>query len=101
MTTLIKDINDSLKEKDPVTEAIKQVSEAGMDPTYLHDEQVDMLIDYMREMIRDRQKRGNDMAVGDAAFMALEDVAGFETAPKRVIQKTAERLIAAYQKKFG
>jgi ferritin len=97
---LIKDINNSLKEKDPVTEAIKQVSE-NMDPTHLDDEQVEMLADYMKEMIEDAKVRGSLMDVQDAAGMALEDVAGFETAPKRVLQATVARLMRAYIKKFG
>lgn len=96
---LIKELNDSLNPIDPVLEAIKSLDSDWA--TQLDDDQVEMLADYMHEMIRDRQKRGNEMAAGDAAFMALEDVAGFETASQKVIQKTVERLIASYSKKFG
>jgi archaellum component FlaC len=101
MTNLIKDINDSLKAKDPVAEAIKLVSENMGDPTHLDDEQVDSLADYMKEMIDDAKVRGSLMDVQDAAGMALEDVAGFEAAPKRVMQATVARLMRAYIKKFG
>lgn len=100
MTSLIKDINDSLKAKDPVTEALKQVAE-NMEPTHLEDEQVEMLADYMKEMIDDAKVRGSLMDLQDAAGMALEDVAGFEEAPNKVIQATVARLMKAYIKKFG
>lgn len=95
---LIKELNDATKPTDPVMEAIKNVDHWA---TQVDDQQMEMLVDYMHEMIRDRQLRGNEMAVGDAASMALEDVAGFETAPQRVVQQTVERLIAMYNKKFG
>lgn len=94
--SLIKDINDSLKPKDPVLEAMQQV-----DATHLEDEQIDSLADYMKEMIDDAKVRGGLMDVQDAASMALEDVAGFETASNRVMQATVARLMKAYIKKFG
>lgn len=96
MTNLIKALNDSLKEKDPVLEAIKEV-----DQTHLEDEQVEMLADYMREMIHDAKVRGSLIDLQDAAGMALEDVAGFETAPKKVLQATVARLMKAYIAKYG
>lgn len=100
MSTLIKQMNDSLKPKDPVQEAIKQVSE-GMDTTSLDDEQIEMLADYMKEMIDDAQIRGGLIDVQHAAYMALEDVAGFETASKKILQTTVARLMRAYVKKYG
>ena len=93
---LIKNINDSLKPKDPVVEAMKSL----VNDTTLDDEQIESLADYMHEMIRDREQRGGTMQVADAAFMALEDVAGFEVAPKKEVQKTVERMITAYKMKF-
>lgn len=99
---LIKELNDSLKPKDPVAEALKSLGEMGMPmPTELEDDQVEMLADYMKEMIEAARKRGTDMSVEDAAGMALEDVAGFETAPKRVLSATIQRLAQAYTQKFG
>lgn len=98
---LIKEIADSLKAKDPVAEAIKQVTENMGDPTHLDDEQIEMLADYMKEMIDDAKVRGNLVDLQDAATMALEDVAGFEGAAKRVIEATVARLMRAYIQKFG
>jgi hypothetical protein len=97
---LIKELNDNLKAKDPVTEAIKSLSEND-DMTSLHDDQVEMLADYMHEMMEDAKVRGNLMDVQDAAGMALEDVAGFETATKKAHQAMVARLMRAYIKKYG
>lgn len=99
--SLIKNINDSLKAKDPVAEAIKLVSEGVNDPTYLHDDQVEQLADYMKEMMDDAKVRSTLLDVQDAAGMALEDVAGFEGASQRVMKATVARLVSAYVKKFG
>ncbi len=96
MTNLIKSINDSLKPKDPVMEAIKE-----LDTTHLEDEQVEMLADYMKEMIDDAKVRGRLTDVQDAAGMALEDVSGFENATKKQLQSTIARLMKAYVTKYG
>lgn len=97
---LIKTLNDSLKPKDPVQEAIDSVDDP-FNPTHLDDEQVEMLADYMKEMIDFSKKRGQPMSVEDAAGMALEDVAGFEGAPKAMVSATVKRLAQVYVKKFG
>src|ERR1700722_8004285 len=96
---LIKQLNDTLKAPDPVTEAIKSLQEGEDWATQLDDQQVDMLVDYMKEMIDFAQKRGQQMPPEEAASMALEDVAGFETASQRVIKTTVARLVQAYLKK--
>jgi len=93
---LIQDLQNSLKPKDPVVEAM-----AAVDATHLEDEQVEMLADYMKEMIDDAKVRGNLLDVQQAAHMALEDVAGFETASQRVMKETVARLMRVYIKKFG
>ncbi len=96
--SLIKELNNSLKPVvvDPVLEAMAEV-----DATHLEDEQIEMLADYMNEMIGDAKKQGNALDIENAAGMALEDVAGFETAPKKVLQSTVARLVKAYVDKFG
>lgn len=102
--TLIQEIVGSLQPKDPVQEAIQSLDNPQQNPnwiTQIDDDQVDTMIEYMHEIIRDRQMRGNDVAVGDAAWMAMEDVSGFETVPQKVAQQTVERLIATYEKKYG
>ncbi len=96
MTNLIKSINDSLKPKDPVTEAMKEV-----DQTHLEDDQVEMLADYVKEMVDHAKKQGIDKDLEEVAMMALEDVAGFETAPERILAATAAKIVKAYLAKFG
>lgn len=94
---LIKQLNDSLQPKDAM-----QVALEGMnDPTHLEDDQIDSLADYMKEMMDDAKVRGSLMDLKDAAGMALEDVAGFETAPNKVLQATVARLMKAYIAKYG
>lgn len=100
--TLIKDINDSLKtpaEKDPVLEALQSLADEDM--TNLHDDQIEGLVDYMKEMIDSSNKNAGALSPTEAAHMALDDVAGFETAPKRIIAATIQRMLDAYAKKFG
>ena len=95
---LIEEIVKSLQPKDPVLEAIKSLEQ---DPTHLEDDQVEMLADYMQEMIAASKKRGNVMSPQEAAGMALEDVSGFETAPPKILSNMTSRLVQAYLKKFG
>lgn len=97
MVNLIKELNDSLKPKDPIETAIAE----AMETTQLHDDQIEMLADYMREMIDGAKKRGVEQNVQDAAGMALEDVAGFETASRKVLQSTIARLVRAYEQKYS
>lgn len=97
MVDLIKELNDSLKPKDAYQVALEGLE----DPTHLEDEQVVMLADYMKEMMDDAKVRGSLMDLKDAAGMALEDVAGFETAPNKVLQATVARLMKAYIAKYG
>ena len=97
---LIKSINESLKAKDTVKEAIDSLA-SHVDSTHLDDEQIEMLADYMKEMIDSTKTRGNAMDVAEAAHMALEDVAGFETASKKALAATVARLVRAYTQKFG
>ncbi len=99
--SLIKELNDKLKPADPVEEAIKSLSEATDEMHQLHDDQIETLADYMKEMMDDAKVRGTLMDIKDAAGMALEDVAGFETAPQRVIKAIVARLMRAYIKKYG
>jgi hypothetical protein len=98
---LIKELNDSLKPVDPLEQAIKSLEENEDWTTQLDDEQVDMLADYMKEMIDSAKKRGQQMSPEQAAGMALEDVAGFETAAPKVMKETIARLAQAYMKKNG
>lgn len=93
--SLIKEIVNSLKPKDPVVEAL-----AAVDATYLDDEQIAQLADYMNEMIKGAAKRGQELEPMQAALMALEDVAGFESAPQKVWKATAEKLIKSYNRQF-
>ncbi len=95
---LIKELNDSLNPVDPVVEAMNSLD---FSPTELDDDQLAMLADYMKEIIDDRRKKGSELSADEAAYMALDDVAGFETANPRVVQKTVGRLVAAYNHKFG
>lgn len=94
---LIKEIVDSLKPKDPVQEAVDLLD----DPTHLEDDQIDHLAEYMNEMIVAATKRGTTMPPQEAARMALEDVAGFESANPRQMSATVNRLVQAYTKRFG
>lgn len=98
---LIKELNNSLKPKDPVTEAINSLDQPEELNNQLDDDQIDMLVDYMKEMIDFSKKRGQQMVPQEAAGMALEDVAGFEDAEPRVVKETVARLVQAYQKKTG
>lgn len=97
---LIKELNDSLKPVDPLAEAIKSLDEGDWS-TEIDDEQVEMLADYMKEMLDSATKRGQQMPPEEAAGMALEDVAGFEGASPRVMKATINRLVQAYNKKNG
>ncbi len=94
--SIIMEIVNSLKPKDPVVEAIAEV-----EATHLDDDQVEMLASYMKEMIDDAEKHGRTLASQEAALMALEDVAGFETASKKILNATAARLVRAYNNLFG
>jgi hypothetical protein len=96
---LIKEIVNSLKKKDPVQEAINAIDME--DPTQLEDDQVEHLIEYMNEMIAAAQKRGTMMPPAEAAHMAIEDIAGFETASPRQTDSAVNKLVQAYLKKFG
>lgn len=98
---LIKELNDTLKQPDPVEQAIKSLGENEDWTTQIDDDQADMLADYMKEMMDSAMKRGQQMAPEDAAGMALEDVAGFEGASPRVLSATRNKLVQAYNKKFG
>lgn len=97
MTNLIKELNSSLKPKDIVQTVIEQMN----DPTHLDDEQIDSLADYMKEMMDDAKVRDHLINAKEAAQMALDDVAGFETAPKKVVDATVVRLMKSYINKFG
>lgn len=116
--SLIKQIVESLKPIDPVKEAIDSVNRVhkAVDETikeiremeeeedwatYIDDEQVEMLADYMKEMIDSSKKRGQKTTPEEAAGLALEDVAGFEAAPPKVMKETVTRLVQIYNKKFG
>lgn len=112
---LIKEINDSLKPPDLVQDAIdsvnrvykavdqsiKEIREMDDWQAQLEDDQVDMLVDYMKEMIDFAKKRGQEMAPEEAAHMALEDVAGFEGASPTVMKETIARLVRTHLKKTG
>lgn len=98
---LIKELNNSLKPVDPLEEAIKSLQENDDWTTQLDDEQIDMLADYMKEMLDSGKKRGQQMSAEEAAGMALEDVAGFEAAAPKVLKATVARLVQAYMKKNG
>ena len=98
---LIKELNDKLKPIDPVTEAINSLDHPEEIDNTLDDEQIEMLADYMKEMIDFATKRGQQMAPQEAAGMALEDVAGFEAASPAVMKETVGRLVQAYTKKNG
>lgn len=95
---LIKELNDSLQPLDPVVEAVNSLD---FDPTGLDEDQVVMLADYMKEIIDSRHKKGSELAAEEAAYMALDDVSGFETANPRKVKQAVERLVAAYNQKFG
>jgi len=96
---LIKEIASSFYPKDPIQEAIDSLSDDEMHN--IDEDQLETLVDYMREMIEHAKARGNTMPPSDAAGMALEDVAGFETAPPEVERETINRLVRDYVKKFG
>ncbi len=96
---LIKEINKSLHTPDPVEQAILEVD--GDLQTELGEDQIVLLADYMHEMIISARKRGRDMFADDAAYMALEDVAGFETVPPRVKKEIVVRLVRAYEQKYS
>lgn len=102
---LIKDINNSLKPKDPVKEALNQVNEMQLgdeEMTRLDDDQVNSIAEYMKEMLDASAKRGGSgLDVQEAAYLALEDIAGFETCPKKILHATAARLMRAYKEKYG
>jgi hypothetical protein len=103
MTNLIKELNNMLKPKDPVQQVIENMNNEFIERSqhYLDDEQVEVLADYMHEMIKDAGVRDHLINNKEAALMALDDVAGFETAPKRVIDATVARLMQAYIAKYG
>ena len=96
---LIKEIAGSFYPKDPIQEAIDSLDDEDMHT--IDEEQMETLVDYMKEMIDHSTSRGSRMAPADAAGMALEDVAGFETAPPDVMKETINRLVRDYVKKFG
>ncbi|MDE1830205.1 MAG: hypothetical protein KGI25_07765 [Thaumarchaeota archaeon] len=98
---LIKELNNSLKPLDPIEEAIKSLKENDDWATQLDDEQVEMLADYMKEMVDFAKKRGQNMPAEEAAGMALEDVAGFEGVSQRVMKATINRLVQAFNNKNG
>lgn len=98
--SIIKEIANSLRPKDPITSAIAEAM-AEVDATHLEDEQIEMLADYMKEMIDGAAKRGQTLAPEEAALMALEDVEGFETAPQKILKATAARLVRSYHDQFG
>lgn len=67
----------------------------------LDSQQVDTLVDYMKEIVDGATKRGKQIPAQQAAGMALEDIAGFETASRRVLHTTIARLVQAYTEKFS
>lgn len=94
---LIKDANNLLKSKDPVEQAIEEleVNEA-MSKTYLDDTQVAELANFVNELITNMKA---PTAI-DAAYMALENVPGFETASHPILKHTVQRIVDAYHNKF-
>lgn len=74
----------------------QQLDEMGdIDPTALSPEEMSSLIDYMHELLTTRE-------VGDpieAAYLALEDIAGFEVDPGAT-KRTASQLANMYVEKY-
>ena len=127
---IISDINKHLVDKreaehDPVKQAIFKVEECGgmeneersrkhvegkcgegkcggaveneESATSLSAEQKVELVGWMDELIA----RGEARLPQDAAYMALENVAGFETAPEEVVENIVNELVSMYERTYA
>lgn len=94
---LIKQANKTVKNKDPVEEALEQVAVTeALSKTFLSDEQINELANHINDLLKNFKAPD---AI-DAAYMALEDVPGFETASHPVLKLTVKRIVDAYHLKF-
>lgn len=85
------------KQKEETRKQVKRGLDEGTNYTQLSVDQMRELVSYMRELI----EKGFANSPEDAAGLALEDVAGFETADERKIQSTISRLAHMYLKAYS